>query len=144
MMHREKADRPESADAERPSKAGLSLAALGTVAFFLEATAYSVSVFLGNETVFEHLTFQSYLSHDVGKLVTWGPFRYVRHPPYLGYFLMFFGFPLLVVCFIALIPLIAIPGYVQLTYHEERLLVKEFGNQYVKYQRKTGRFFPRL
>jgi protein-S-isoprenylcysteine O-methyltransferase Ste14 len=26
------------------------------------------------------------------QLVDWGPYRYVRHPSYLGYFLMFIGF----------------------------------------------------
>ena len=78
------------------------------------------------------------------KLVTWGPYRYVRHPSYLGYFLMFFGLFFLWPNLFTLFPLLAIPGYFILTFEEERLLVQRFNDEYVKYQRKTGRFIPRF
>jgi protein-S-isoprenylcysteine O-methyltransferase Ste14 len=77
------------------------------------------------------------------KLVTWGPYCYVRHPSYLGYFLMFFGFFLIWLNLVAMLPLVAIPGYVQLTAKEEELLTRRFGEEYLRYQKTTGRFFPK-
>jgi protein-S-isoprenylcysteine O-methyltransferase Ste14 len=78
------------------------------------------------------------------KLITTGPYRYVRHPSYLGFFLMFIGLPLLLSNPFSLIPLVAIPGYYRATVHEERLLIERFGNEYLEYQKRTGRFFPKL
>jgi protein-S-isoprenylcysteine O-methyltransferase Ste14 len=78
------------------------------------------------------------------KLVTWGPYRYVRHPSYLGYFLMFFGLFFLWSNFFTLFPMAAVPGYYLVTIEEERLLTQRFGNEYLEYQKRTGRFFPRL
>jgi len=78
------------------------------------------------------------------ELVTWGPYRYVRHPSYLGYFLMFTGLLFLWPSLLTLFPLIAIPGYYQLTFEEERLLLLRFGEEYQEYQRKTGRFVPKV
>jgi len=81
---------------------------------------------------------------DDQRLVTWGPYRYVRHPSYLGYFLMFFGLFFLWPNLFTLFPLVAIPEYFRVTFEEERLLVERFGDEYVKYQKKTGRFIPRF
>jgi len=78
------------------------------------------------------------------KLVTWGPYRYVRHPSYLGYFLMFLGLFFIWPNLFTLFPLVAIPGYFRVTFEEERLLVQRFGDEYVEYQKKTGRFIPRF
>jgi protein-S-isoprenylcysteine O-methyltransferase Ste14 len=78
------------------------------------------------------------------RLVDWGPYRYVRHPSYSGYFLMFIGFLLMWQNALALIPLIAIPGYVQITTREEEMLVETFGTQYRQYQKRVGRFLPRI
>lgn len=77
------------------------------------------------------------------KLVTWGPYRYVRHPSYLGYFLMFCGLFFIWLNLVALFPLVAILGYVRITVGEEELLVRRFGEEYIRYQEKTGRFFPK-
>ena len=78
------------------------------------------------------------------RLVTWGPYRFVRHPSYLGYFLLFMGLPLLWPNFVAVFPLIAIPGYIRAAEEEERLLAKRFGEEYRRYQRRTGRFLPKF
>lgn len=78
------------------------------------------------------------------RLVDWGPYRYVRHPSYLAYFLMFLGFLPTWHNFLALIPLTAIPGYVWITFREEEMLVAKFGDRYVQYQKHVGRFIPRL
>ncbi len=78
------------------------------------------------------------------KLVTWGPYRYVRHPSYLGYFLMFFGLFFLWPNLFTIIPLSAIPGYYRVTFEEEKLLIQRFGSAYLKYQKRTGRFIPKL
>lgn len=78
------------------------------------------------------------------KLVTWGPYRYVRHPSYLAYFLMFFGLFLILLNLLALLPLIAIPGYIKIVEYEEKLLIKRFDEKYIEYQRKTGKFIPKI
>jgi protein-S-isoprenylcysteine O-methyltransferase Ste14 len=78
------------------------------------------------------------------KLVDWGPYRYVRHPSYLGYFLMFTGFVPLWHNALTLVPLIAIPGYVLITFREEEMLVAKFKKAYLLYQKNTGRFLPKI
>lgn len=77
------------------------------------------------------------------RLVTWGPYRCVRHPSYLGYFLMFCGLFFIWLNLMAILPLVAVPGYVQVTVEEEELLIRRFGEEYTRYQKKTGRFFPK-
>ncbi len=77
------------------------------------------------------------------RLVTWGPYRFVRHPSYLGYFLMFLGLFLTWLNLVSLIPLMAVPGYVKVTETEEEMLTQRFGDLYRKYQETTGRFLPR-
>jgi protein-S-isoprenylcysteine O-methyltransferase Ste14 len=81
---------------------------------------------------------------DDHRLVTWGPYRYVRHPSYLGYFLMFAGLLLTWLNLLAAIPLMAIPGYVGIADVEEEMLTKRFGDEYRRYQSASGRFLPRL
>lgn len=78
------------------------------------------------------------------RLVTWGPYKYVSHPSYSGYFLMFLGLALLVNNPAVMVPLIAVPGYVNLVDTEEVLLVSRFGDEYRRYAETTGRFIPRL
>jgi protein-S-isoprenylcysteine O-methyltransferase Ste14 len=78
------------------------------------------------------------------RLVDWGPYRYVRHPSYLGYFLMFGGFLLTWHNILTVIPLVAIPGYVLITLREEEMLVARFGERYVQYQKHVGRFLPKI
>jgi protein-S-isoprenylcysteine O-methyltransferase Ste14 len=77
------------------------------------------------------------------KLVTWGPYKYVRHPSYLAYFIMFVGLFLLLLHLAALIPLVAVPGYVSVTTVEDEMLRRRFGGPAVEYQSTTGRFLPR-
>lgn len=78
------------------------------------------------------------------RLVTWGPYRYIRHPSYLRYFLMFVGLFLAWLNFVAVVPLVAIPGYARVTEAEEELLTRRFGEEYTRYREKTGRFLPKL
>jgi len=81
---------------------------------------------------------------DDHKLVSWGPYRYVRHPSYLAYFLMFLGLVLTWLNLLTVLSLIAIPGYVPLAYNEEKILIERFGDEYRRYQEETGRFLPKL
>lgn len=78
------------------------------------------------------------------RLVTWGPYRHIRHPSYAGYFLMFVGLPLLTKNPAHLLPLMAVPGYVHIVEVEERLLAARFGDEYHRYAASTGRFIPRI
>jgi protein-S-isoprenylcysteine O-methyltransferase Ste14 len=56
---------------------------------------------------------------------------------FVGLFLTWFNL-------LAAIPLLGIPGYVRIAKREEEMLELRFGNAYTEYQRKTGRFLPRL
>jgi protein-S-isoprenylcysteine O-methyltransferase Ste14 len=78
------------------------------------------------------------------KLITWGPYRYVRHPSYLGYILMFISMPLVWPNLLAFLPIAGIPGYYVVTIREEELLTRRFGTEYIAYQKRTGRLFPRF
>jgi protein-S-isoprenylcysteine O-methyltransferase Ste14 len=78
------------------------------------------------------------------KLITSGPYRYVRHPSYLAYMLMFISMPLVWPNLLAFLPIAGIPGYYAVAIREEELLTRRFGNEYIEYQKRTARFFPRF
>ena len=77
------------------------------------------------------------------RLITTGPYALVRHPSYLGYFLMFIGFLFTAQSIVALAPLASIPGYVSVVREEEEMLLMRFGDDYVEYAERTGRFIPK-
>ena len=78
-------------------------------------------------------------------LITDGPYRWIRHPLYTFGSLFFISLSL--VTGIWLIPLLAIPTFailIQRTSIEERALQERFGDEYLRYSERTGRFFPRF
>jgi protein-S-isoprenylcysteine O-methyltransferase Ste14 len=79
------------------------------------------------------------------RLVTEGPYRWIRHPLYTFGALLFLSISLVIGSWF--IPLIGIPTYaflVNRTGIEEKMLHERFGEQYQHYTEQTGRFFPRL
>jgi len=89
------------------------------------------------------LVFWSLHVIEYDRIVTWGPYRYVRHPMYVAYFFIFGGFFLTILNFIAIVPFIAIPAEVRMATIEEDFLTKKYGDVYIRYQQETGKFFPK-
>jgi protein-S-isoprenylcysteine O-methyltransferase Ste14 len=77
------------------------------------------------------------------RLVTWGPYKYVRHPSYSAYFFLIRGFFLAWLNLLTLPCFVAIPGYFLNVETEEKMLVERFGDEYKLYQQRTGKFVPR-
>lgn len=78
-------------------------------------------------------------------LVTSGPYRWVRHPLYSVGLVAFVGFSLLAAnWFIFAILLVAFGVLMQRTPIEERRLIERFGDDYLDYMQRTGRYLPRL
>lgn len=78
------------------------------------------------------------------ELVQNGPYRLLRHPAYMGYFLMALGIGLgyssiagLIVIFVLLLPVMVYRINV-----EERMLAGHFREAYYEYARRTKRFVP--
>lgn len=78
-------------------------------------------------------------------LATTGPYSYIRHPQYVGFFLVMLGFlvqwPTLLT--LAMFPVLT-AMYVKLAKTEEREAVIEFGPTYEHYARDVPAFVPRL
>lgn len=78
------------------------------------------------------------------KLENKGMFQYIRHPLYASYIYYFVGFFLLFQSLFTIPLFLGIYGYYKTSTYEESILVDNFGEEYIEYQRKTGRFFPRI
>jgi len=79
------------------------------------------------------------------KLVTSGPYHRVRHPIYTGT-LTFLIFQFLVAdnwLFLAL-TLVLIPYLIIRVRKEEEMMIENFGEEYVSYMKRTGKFLPRI
>lgn len=78
-------------------------------------------------------------------LATSGIYAYVRHPQYVGFILVMFGFllqwPTLLT--LAMFPVLVVM-YVHLARTEEREALREFGDTYRAYTARVPGFFPRL
>jgi protein-S-isoprenylcysteine O-methyltransferase Ste14 len=86
-----------------------------------------------------------YQAQRARKLATTGAYARVRHPQYVGFVLIMFGFLLQWPTLITLVmfPILAYM-YARLARLEEREVTAEFGEEYVRYASETPGFFPRL
>jgi len=70
------------------------------------------------------------------KLVTKGPYRWIRHPLYTFGTLFFLSFALMAMLAIVLLT-IRLPN-------EEAHLIEKFGDEYREYMQRTGRYLPKI
>ncbi len=79
------------------------------------------------------------------RLATTGPYRHIRHPQYVGFISVMFGFllqwPTLLT--LAMFPFLVFM-YVRLALAEEREARREFGDAYDRYAAVTPRWMPHL
>lgn len=82
---------------------------------------------------------------EANGLVTSGPYKYVRNPIYTGYIISTIGG---LIKFFSLEAFIVALVYFSLflirAFEEEKLLQEKFGEEYIKYKKKTGRFLPKI
>jgi len=83
---------------------------------------------------------------DQHKLVTYGAFGLVRHPIYLGVFLIWLS---LAIAFKSLVVLLltalyVIPAYFLYMRSEENMMVSEFGDEYRRYRDRVRMVLPQL
>lgn len=89
--------------------------------------------------------YRLHAAQKVGLLAAEGPYAYVRHPQYVGFIFIMFGFllqwPTLLT--LAMFPVLTYM-YVRLAHSEEREAISQFGDAYGAYMREVPGFVPRL
>jgi protein-S-isoprenylcysteine O-methyltransferase Ste14 len=76
-------------------------------------------------------------------LTTHGLYRISRHPMYFTSMLVMWLSPAMSVNLLTLFALMSL-YFIVGSYHEEMLLVKQFGNAYMQYRKRVSRIFPGL
>ncbi|PMX84866.1 isoprenylcysteine carboxyl methyltransferase, partial [Pseudomonas sp. GW460-C3] len=81
----------------------------------------------------------------VHELATQGVYSYVRHPQYIGFILVMFGFLLQwpTILTLAMFPVLVVM-YLRLARTEEREALAEFGDAYRRYAKTVPPFVPHL
>lgn len=116
----------------------------------LEDQLARISILVGSATIAIALVIWSLRSlpaRDRGnRLCVDGAFKYVRHPLYAAFLSVFnFGLAIYLNSYVFVLwALILHPVWHYVIRYEERLMIETFGNQYSEYQKKTGRFMPKL
>ncbi|HVX39748.1 MAG TPA: isoprenylcysteine carboxylmethyltransferase family protein [Gemmatimonadaceae bacterium] len=84
-------------------------------------------------------------SRDVQRLVTYGIFRWVRNPLYVGNFFIWMGFVVIsgVLWFLPVAIVIFALEYTLIVAYEEGVLESIFGQEYLDYKRTTPRWVPK-
>ncbi len=79
------------------------------------------------------------------KVINEGPFGLVRHPMYVGIYLLLFGIGFLLSSIaIFVVSLSMLPIWIIECYLEENRMIELFGDDYIEYRSRVGMFFPRL
>jgi protein-S-isoprenylcysteine O-methyltransferase Ste14 len=81
---------------------------------------------------------------DNAKLVTQGPYKYIRHPSYTGGYLTFVGIPLAIGTWTGALVTIVVSmiAYLYRIRIEEEALQEAFGSEYEEYKKGTWKLFP--
>ena len=86
-----------------------------------------------------------YKTQKQHQLATTSVYKYIRHPQYLAFILIIFGF---LIQWPTLITLLMAPvlifRYIRLARAEEKEMLKIFGREYVVYKARVPEFFPSL
>ena len=98
---------------------------------------FSTQIYLGrNYSTFLHI-------QEDQSLITTGPYRYIRHPMYSALIIVAIGLVFLSASWYFGIPFLAtIVVIVFRIRKEEEALIEKFGDEYLHYTQRTGRFFP--
>jgi len=76
-------------------------------------------------------------------VITDGPYRFVRHPGYLGHMICMASIVLALGSLIALgLTILMLPLLLWRIRHEEKMLADEFGEEYLLYKKRTKRLIP--
>ena len=78
------------------------------------------------------------------KVVDYGPYRFIRHPSYLGLFMIIIGMGLALHSWVGILILLVM-NCVAFGYRirvEEKVLVSELGDDYIRYMKRTKRLIP--
>lgn len=79
------------------------------------------------------------------EVISTGAFRIIRHPIYTGAILFYIGATVITMSIAsAVFCILIIIFYSYIARFEERILTKEFGEEYMRYKKQTGRLFPKL
>lgn len=73
-----------------------------------------------------------------------GPYRYIRHPGYLGAIVALTGLGIALQSWVALLDSLLIGGSLlgQRIHVEEELMSNELGDRFIEYKTRTKRFVP--
>ncbi|BBC00219.1 protein-S-isoprenylcysteine O-methyltransferase Ste14 [Bradyrhizobium japonicum] len=103
-------------------------------------------IFIGGGFILISVAWKAlYEAQQTRSLATTGPYSYVRHPQYVGFILVMFGFLLQwpTILTLAMFPVLTIM-YVRLARSEEEDSRAEFGVAYDKYAADVPGFIPKL
>jgi len=117
---------------EIPTEKIISITA-GIIVFLIGAYVYF------RWEIFWHKTYK-------GQLVTGGIFQHIRHPHYTSLLIVGFGLAFFFYSLFALaIAIIAIPIMIWSSIDEEKLLIKQYGEEYKKFMKKVPwRMIPKI
>ena len=116
--------------------------------FLFNMTTMWISVPLGIVIFLLSLYFMNASHHDIFDskaegVVTEGVYRRVRHPMYLGTFLVYLGLAIITLSLASiLVWAIAAAYYNSLAVYEENLLIDRFGDEYREYKKNVRRWIP--
>lgn len=78
--------------------------------------------------------------HHKKKLLTTGPFSFTRNPIYLGLILIYLGFFTAMKSYFIITVIFIAFFFYKKALNEEKILEKDFGEQYLKYKSRVNRF----
>lgn len=103
-------------------------------------------IFIGGGFILISVAWKTlYDAQQIRSLATNGSYSYVRHPQYVGFILVMFGFLLQwpTILTLAMFPVLVFM-YVKLARTEEKEAIAEFGDEYRRYMAQVPGFIPRL